>query len=93
MNDSPETPQTNPRQAVSLEYDGESAPTLTASAEGDLADEIIRIAKEHEVPIYENQSLVDLLRKMEIGDEIPKELYLIIAQLIAFVYQIKGKVP
>ena len=93
MSDSPEQPENQPAQAVSLEYDGESPPTLTASAEGDLADEIIRIAQEHDVPIYENQSLVDLLRRMELGDEIPKELYLIIAQLIAFVYHLKGKVP
>ena len=81
------------KHAVSLEYDGKTTPTITASGSHSIAEEILSIAKTHNIPIYENKSLIEILSRMEVGDEIPKELYLIIAQLIAFVYHLKGLVP
>ncbi|MGB3623795.1 EscU/YscU/HrcU family type III secretion system export apparatus switch protein [Ketobacter sp. MCCC 1A13808] len=83
----------NPTQAVALSYDGQSAPFISASGGADLAEEILRIAREHEVPIYENPELVDILARLEVGDEIPELLYRTIAEIIAFVYMLKGKVP
>lgn len=82
-----------PTQAVALTYDGKSAPFVSASGGADLAEEILRIAREHEVPIYENPDLVDILARLEVGDEIPELLYRTIAEIIAFVYMLKGKVP
>lgn len=87
MNEQP-TPQ-----AVALTYDGKSAPFVSASGSQDLAEEIIRIAREHEIPIYENPQLVDILARLEVGDEIPELLYRTIAEIIAFVYMLKGKTP
>jgi flagellar biosynthesis protein len=45
------------------------------------------------VPIYENAELVRLLARMELGDSIPQELYLTIAEIIAFAWNLKGKFP
>lgn len=82
-----------PRQAIALSYDGAQAPTLTAKGEDELAQAILALAREHEVPIYENPELVRLLARMELGDSIPEALYLTIAEIIAFAWQLKGKVP
>ena len=65
-----------PRQAIALSYDGAQAPTLTAKGDDDLAEAILALAREHEVPIYENAELVKLLARMELGDSIPEALYL-----------------
>lgn len=88
MNDESKT-----NKAVALTYDGERAPFVSASGSSELADEILRIAKEHEVPIYENEQLVETLALLEVGDEIPELLYRTIAEIIAFVYLLKGKAP
>lgn len=82
-----------PRQAIALSYDGQQAPTLTAKGDDALAEAILALAREHEVPIYENADLVKLLARMELGDSIPEALYLTIAEIIAFAWQLKGKVP
>lgn len=82
-----------PRQAIALKYDGTHAPTLTAKGDEALAEEILRIARDYEVPIYENAELVKLLARMELGDSIPEELYRTIAEIIAFAWNLKGRFP
>lgn len=82
-----------PTKAVALTYDGQHAPVVSASGASELAEEILRIAREHEVPIYENPELVEILARLEVGDEIPELLYRAIAEIIAFVYMLKGKTP
>ncbi|GAB7529737.1 EscU/YscU/HrcU family type III secretion system export apparatus switch protein [Pseudomonas sp. 3A(2025)] len=82
-----------PRQAIALTYDGQQAPTLSAKGDDRLAEEILAIAREHEVPIYENAELVSLLARLELGDSIPQALYLSIAEIIAFAWHLKGKYP
>jgi flagellar biosynthesis protein len=84
---------TAPRQAIALKYDGTHAPTLTAKGDEELAEEILRIARDYEVPIYENAELVRLLARMELGESIPQELYRTIAEIIAFAWNLKGKFP
>ena len=80
-------------KVVALSYDGITAPILSAKGTGDIADEIIAIAKEHDIPIREEPELVDLLAKLKLNEEIPRELYVAVAETIAFAYMIKGKVP
>src|SRR3546814_20639549 len=87
------TINTPPRQAIALNYDGLHAPTLTAKGDEALAEEILRIARESEVPIYENAELVKLLARMELGASIPAELYRTIAEIIAFAWNLNGKFP
>ena len=82
-----------PPRAVALFYDGETTPRVTARGSGALAEEIIRIAREHGVPLHEDRDLLVLLSQLELGDEIPRELYVAVAEVIAFAYMLRGKVP
>lgn len=81
------------KQAIALVYDGQTAPTLTAKGDADLAEAILALAREHEIPIYENADLVRLLARLELGDAIPEALYRTIAEIIAFAWHLKGKHP
>jgi|KBSSwiStaDraftv2_1062776.scaffolds.fasta_scaffold148415_3 flagellar biosynthesis protein len=80
-------------QAVALAYDGQRAPTITATGSGELAEKIIAVAREHGIPLFENPQLLGLLQEIGLGEEIPETLYLCIAQIIAFAYKIQGKFP
>lgn len=80
-------------KAVALYYDGSSAPQVTAKGYGAVAEEIIAIAAEHGVPLQDNGALVDLLVNLELGDEIPEALYVAVAHIIAFAYELQGKAP
>ena len=82
-----------PRQAIALSYDGQQAPTLSAKGDDELAEAILALAREHEVPIYENAELVRLLARLELGEQIPEPQYLTIAEINAFAWQLRGKVP
>lgn len=81
------------RQAIALKYDGQNAPNVTAKGNDTLAEEILQIARENDVPIYENADLVRLLARLELGDAIPESLYQTIAEIIAFAWYLKGKAP
>lgn len=81
------------QKAVALFYDGKNAPHVSAKGTGAVAEQIIAIAEEHGVPLCDNASLVDLLVNLELGDEIPENLYVAVAYIIAFAYQLEGKVP
>ncbi|HET8707122.1 MAG TPA: EscU/YscU/HrcU family type III secretion system export apparatus switch protein [Pseudomonadales bacterium] len=85
--------QNKENKAVALFYDGKTAPIVSAKGDSQVAQEIIRIARENNVPLYENEELVEVLARLELGDQIPEMLYRAIAEIIAFVYHLKGKVP
>ncbi len=85
--------QDSNKKAVALQYDGINAPAVTATGTGEIAEEIIAIAREHGVPLFENELLLELLAEISLGEEIPETLYLCIAQVIAFAYKIQGKFP
>lgn len=81
------------QKAVALYYDGKNAPHVSAKGTGEVAEQIIAIAQEHGVPLCDNSALVDLLVTLELGDEIPEALYIAVAYIIAFAYQLEGKMP
>ena len=81
------------QKAVALKYGGKGAPKVTATGEGALAEEIIRIAREAGVPLYENPELVSVLSQLDLGEEITETLYRVMAEIIAFAYYIQGKAP
>lgn len=85
--------QTEASLAVALKYDGENTPKVTAKGSEEIAEQIIELAKKHNVPLTENKELVSLLSTLELGEEIPETLYLAVAEIIAFAYMLKGKVP
>jgi len=74
--------------AVKYDINKDRAPKIVASGKSAFAEEILRIAEENQVPLYEDPSLVDLLSKLEIDTEIPPELYTLVAEILAFVYQL-----
>ena len=81
--------------AVALTYvPEEEAPRIVASGKGYLADRILEVAKESNVPIHTDEKLTNTLSKLELGDYIPKELYEVVAEVMLFVDKmdkIKGK--
>jgi flagellar biosynthesis protein len=87
------TDKQEPLRAIALEYDGENAPIVTASGEGAIAEEILRIAREHNIPLKEDALLAELLGELNLGEEIPPMLYRVIAEVIAYAYLVSGKVP
>lgn len=79
--------------AVALNYDGKNAPKITAKGEDELARKIVEVAEEHGIPLYHDEKLARTLSRLELGSEIPETLYLTIAEIIAFAYQLRDKVP
>ena len=79
--------------AVALHYDGDTAPRVTAKGHHQVAEQIMALAREHQVPLQENAALAGLLAQVELGEEIPENLYLAVAQVIAFAYHLSGKAP
>ncbi|WP_207062453.1 EscU/YscU/HrcU family type III secretion system export apparatus switch protein [Motiliproteus sp. SC1-56] len=77
------------RRAVALTYDKERAPYVSAKGQGLIADEIIRVAREHGVLLHEDPALVESLAVLELGQEIPAALYQAIAEVIAFAYSLR----
>ncbi|CAM4249374.1 EscU/YscU/HrcU family type III secretion system export apparatus switch protein [Paenibacillus tarimensis] len=76
-------------KAVALKYDAEkrSAPIVVAKGKGAIAESILEKAKEHDVPIQEDSSLVEVLSKLDVDQEIPPELYTLVAEILSFVYR------
>ncbi len=79
--------------AISLQYDqtNMSAPKVTAKGYGLVAEQIIRIALEHNIPLQSDKHLVELLSQVEIDSQIPEILYEAIAQVLIFAYQLSEK--
>jgi flagellar biosynthesis protein len=76
------------KKAVALKYEpGErAAPVLIAKGKGALAEQILDRAKENGIPVQEDASLVEVLSKLDIDQEIPPELYTLVAEILSFVY-------
>ncbi|RCW70732.1 EscU/YscU/HrcU family type III secretion system export apparatus switch protein [Saliterribacillus persicus] len=81
------------KRAAALRYDQnkDHSPRVTAVGKGYVAEEIINRAKENNVPIQEDPSLVALLSTLNINETIPEELYQAVAEVFAYVYQIDKK--
>ncbi|WJG08593.1 EscU/YscU/HrcU family type III secretion system export apparatus switch protein [Aliiglaciecola sp. LCG003] len=83
------------KSAVGIKYqDGsKESPKVIAKGFGELAEEIIAVAKQNGVLVHEDPYLSDFLAKLDLGQEIPEQLYHVIAELIAFSYVLQGKFP
>ncbi len=79
--------------AVALTYDQEKPPFVSATGKGYIAEEIIKIAKEHGIVIHEDPALVESLALLDLGQEIPEALYRAIAEVISFAYSLRGESP
>lgn len=77
--------------AVALHYDRQGAPRVVAKGKGAIGEKIIEVAKENDVPIQENEVLAGALSNVELGDEIPAELYKAVAEVLIFVMRLSGR--
>ncbi|MDH4944140.1 EscU/YscU/HrcU family type III secretion system export apparatus switch protein [Sulfurimonas sp. C5] len=76
-------------KAAALKYDAtkDSAPKVKAKGEGKTAQKIIEIAKENDIPIKQDEDLIELLSKVELDHEVPPEMYKAIAEVFSFIYK------
>lgn len=83
------------KTAVAVAYNpGEVAPKILAVGKGEVAERIIEMAKQNDVPFYQDNKLAETLSRLQIGDTIPPELYEVVAEILVFVDdmdRMKGK--
>jgi flagellar biosynthesis protein len=89
-NDPSEEAGPEDKKAVALEYEDydEDAPRVSAKGEGHLAEKIIELAEREDVPLYQDEDLVELLYGLDIDEQIPPSLYEVVAEVFAFLYRI-----
>ena len=80
-------------KAVALKYDRKknNAPRVIAKGRGEIAEKIIEVARAHNVPLYEDKNLIQILEALDLETEIPPELYRAVAEVLAFIYRLNGK--
>ena len=80
--------------AVALRYNEarDQAPVVVAKGWGEIAQKILDLARENDIPLYEDSDLLEVLSKLDITEEIPPELYQAVAEVLAYVYRLKGLV-
>ena len=85
----------NPKTAVALRYDPahekNTAPRVVASGSGCLAEEILRLARVNDIPLRQDPALAVALAALDVGQEIPGELFRAVAEVLAFVYKLNEK--
>lgn len=86
-------PEGKGRKAIALKYEAgtDQAPKLTAKGRGALAERIIERAKEAGIPMQEDPDLVGALMQLDFLEEIPRELYQAVAEILAFAYQVNRR--
>ncbi len=85
----------NRKAAAAIRYKQreDSAPRLVAKGVGIIAEKIIEAAKEAGVPIHEDPDLLTLLMTLNINEVIPPEMYVAVAEVLAFIYRMNKKAP
>ena len=78
----------NVAAAIKYDPDKDLAPRVTAKGRGYVADRIIELAKKHDIPIKSDPGLVEILSRLDIDDQIPIEVYRVVAEILAFVYSL-----
>lgn len=81
----------DPELAIALRYKGSGAPKVVAKGKGLIAEQIVSKAKEHKIPLKNDTGLAQLLSGVPLGDEIPRELYIAVAEVLAFAYMLSEK--
>ncbi len=91
----PKSPRSAPHKsrqfAIALEYDGCDAPRVTAKGQNEIAELILSLAAEAEIPIHQDEELAMVLEQLDLGEQIPNSLYLVIAEVLSFAYRLSGK--
>ncbi len=90
FDDSHKKKSAEPLTAVALKYDNtkNAAPKVVAKGQKSLAQKILEIANEHDIPIHKDADLVQILQAVELEQEIPLEVYSVVAEIFAYIYRI-----
>jgi flagellar biosynthesis protein len=82
-----------PAKAVALRYESsrDGAPRVVAKGRGHVAQSILGVARQHHVPVHEDPGLAEVLEALDLDLEIPPELYRAVAEVLAFVYRLNGR--
>jgi flagellar biosynthesis protein len=86
-------PDSRGLRAVALRWEGRGAPRVIAKGQGEIAQRILALAQAHAVPLREDTALVEVLRHVDLGREIPVPLYQAVAEVIAFAYSLRSARP
>jgi len=83
----------NIKTAAALKYDkvNNPVPILAAKGKGEIADRIIALARENDIPIRSDADLVAILEKLEIEQEIPLEIYAVVAEIFSYIYKLQNQ--
>jgi flagellar biosynthesis protein len=81
------------QQAVALEYLKKKAPVVTAKGEDELARRIVAEAKRQGVYVAEDPRLLAMLSRLDVGQEIPEDMFTAVAVILAWVYWLRGMQP
>lgn len=80
------------KKAVALSYpSGAAAPVVSVAASGNMAERVLEIAREHDVPIVQNDALVSVLSAQKIGTYVPEDTWVVLAKIFAFVIEQNSK--
>jgi flagellar biosynthesis protein len=81
------------KAAIAVHYDKQKdvAPKIVAKGKGAIADKIIELARKNDIPMYEDKDLIEVLSKLDLGQEIPAEMYKLIAEVLVCVYRSNNK--
>jgi flagellar biosynthesis protein len=83
-------PERKKLKAVAIKYEAnkDKAPQIIATGKGAIAERILSLADEHNIPFFEDKTLTDLLSNLDLDSQLPPELYTLVAEVLAFVYQL-----
>lgn len=86
------SPNAGRNAAVALSYDeADGAPRVVAKGYGQLADTIVRTAEENGLYVHESRELVGLLMQVDLDAHIPPQLYVAVAELLAWLYRLESR--
>lgn len=82
------------KKAIAVRYDSakETAPRVIAKGQGHIAEKILEVGRQHNIPVHQDKGLIEMLTLVELFDEIPPELYTAVAEVLVWVYKVnKGR--
>jgi flagellar biosynthesis protein len=81
------------KQAVTLRYEPRKhrAPVVTGKGRGHLAEKILELAREHNIPIRQDKNLLQILSRLDTRQEVPPEVYKVVAEILAFIYRLSNR--
>jgi flagellar biosynthesis protein len=90
-------PKTQHAVALKFQMGKDSAPQVLAKGKGKIAEKILETAREHGIPLYEDPELVEILAKLDLGNQISPELFQAVAEVLIFIYRMNmkkmGRIP